>query len=81
MDRAAVPETDVELAGRVAGLPSEWASRLQQAVILGEWATIAELVDQIRERDAELGRALAALAREFEHDKMLRLLHQAGGAA
>jgi len=79
VDRAAVQDADLELAERLAALPSKWVTRLQQAIILGEWTAIAELIAQIREQDAELGQALAALAHQFEHDRMLTIMRQAGG--
>jgi len=77
--RAALQDSDLELAERLAVLPSEWVARLQEAIILGELAAIAELIDRICEQDAELGQALAALAHQFEHDRMLMLIRQAGG--
>ena len=78
VDRAASQDADVQLAARLAVLPSEWLTGLQKAIILGETIAITELVDRIREQDTELGRALAALAGQFEHEKMLMLIRQAG---
>jgi PAS domain S-box-containing protein len=79
VERAPLRAADVELAHRLAGMPPEWLADLQKAVTLGEWTAITELVDRIRERDAELGRALAGLAHQFEHDRMLTLIRRAGG--
>jgi len=69
---------DLELAKRLVALPSEWVSNLQQAAILGELRLLLELTDQIGERDTELAEALAALAYEFEHERILMLIRAAG---
>jgi CheY-like chemotaxis protein len=72
-------DADPELVGRLAVLAPEWIARLQEATVLGELASIAEVIDQIGEQDAELGEALAALAHQFEHDRILMLIRRAGG--
>jgi len=79
VDRVALQDADLELVRRLAALPAGWAIRLREAITVGELAAIAEIIDQIRKQDAELGQALAALAHRFEHDRMLMLLWQAGG--
>ncbi len=66
------------LAGRLADLPSEWVADLHEATVLGDLILIRELVALISGQDAELGEALDTLAQQFEHDKILMLIQQAG---
>ncbi len=37
VDRAALQDADVELAERLAALPSKWVTRLEDAIILVIW--------------------------------------------
>ena len=69
---------DLELAERMAALSPDWVGDLREATILGDLGLILARIDQIREQDAALAEALAALARDFDHDKILALIQQAG---
>ncbi len=69
---------DLELAERMATLPPDWAVDLREATVLGDLGLILTRIDQIREQDAALAEALAVLARDFDHDKILALIQQAG---
>ena len=69
---------DLELAERMAALPPDWVVDLREATILGDLGLILARIDQIREQDAALAEALAALAHNFDHDKILALIQQAG---
>jgi len=68
-----------ELVERLAALPADWVTDLQQATILGDLDSILTLIDQIRGQDATLAKALANLARDFDHDRILTLIQRAGG--
>jgi CheY-like chemotaxis protein len=70
-------EADTQLTGRLAALPFEWVTRLQQAARLGDLGQIAELIHLIGAQDADLAEALETLAHEFEHEKILTLIRQA----
>jgi CheY-like chemotaxis protein len=76
---SALEDGDAELVASLAALPGGLLSGLQEATILGDLRLIAELIDQIAERDADLAAALAALDREFEHERILTLIQQTGG--
>jgi PAS domain S-box-containing protein len=73
-------DSDAELVRRLAALPREWLVNLQEATTLGELRLILDHIDRIGEHDTELARALAALARDFEHERILLLLGMAGEA-
>jgi PAS domain S-box-containing protein len=70
-------EADTQLAGRLAALPFEWLTRLQQGTMLGDLGQIAELIHLIGAQDKDLAEALETLAHEFEHEKILTLIRQA----
>ena len=72
------PDTDAKLVEGLVALPADWVANLQQATILGNLDSILTLIDQIREQDAALANALAHLAHNFDHDKILALIDQAG---
>ena len=69
---------DLELAERMAALSPDWVGDLREATILGDLGLILARIDQVREQDAALAGALAALAHDFDHDKILALIQQAG---
>ena len=62
----------------LAALAADWVTELREATVRGDLGLILTLVDQIREKDAALAEALAAWARDFDHDKILMLIQQAG---
>jgi CheY-like chemotaxis protein len=68
---------DLELAERMVALPPDWVADLREATILGDLGLILARIDQIREQDAALAETLAALAHDFDHDKILALIQQA----
>jgi PAS domain S-box-containing protein len=55
-------------------LPSELLRDLRQAVIELDTARTGVLIEQVTERDASLGRALNALATQFDYEGLLKLL-------
>jgi len=63
----------------LAALPSEVRAALEQSVIQGNVDGVEEALAQIRPTQPALADALAALAREFQFGKILRLLQR--GAA
>jgi PAS domain S-box-containing protein len=71
-------DDDAELVRRLAALPGEWLASLQEATTLGELHLILGHIARIHERDPELAGALAALARDFEHERILIMLQMAG---
>jgi PAS domain S-box-containing protein len=77
-ERPAPQDADAELARRLAALPCEWLASLQEATTLGELHLILGHIARIHERDPELAEALAALARDFEHERILTMLEMAG---
>ena len=70
-------EGDTELTERLAVLPVEWVTDLQQAAILGDLRLMLQLADQIREQDPDLAEALAAMVHDFEHERILMLIEEA----
>ena len=69
--------TQLELVKRLAALPPDWVTDLQQTTILGSLSSILTITDQIRGQDAALADAMTNLAHKFEHDKILILIQQA----
>jgi PAS domain S-box-containing protein len=69
----------VPSADALAALPAGWLADLQQATTRADLHLILRLADQIREYDAALADALAALAHDYEYKKILALIEQAGG--
>ena len=64
-----------ELApGALAGLPADWLETLRRGARRADFALIAEVVAQIRERDAATAGALGRLADDFRYDEILALL-------
>lgn len=86
-DDAAAAEIKVEPNGgsapeserltRMAGLPSEPVTKLEQATLLGDVTAIETSIDQIKQHDAVLAAALATWARDFEYERILGLIRQA----
>lgn len=70
---------DAGLVARAAALPADLSARLEQAALLGDVAAIAEAIAQVEARDAVLGATLAKWARDFDHERILRLLHAVRG--
>jgi PAS domain S-box-containing protein len=78
LDHLVPLDAEAEFARRLAALPPEWVTRLQEATILGELGLITELIDQIGGHDAQLAEELATMARQFEHERILTLIRLAG---
>jgi CheY-like chemotaxis protein len=83
-DQFQIALTRLELAEGLAALPAGWVRELEQAVILGNLRLIQSLIDRIQELEspapgttAALTGPLANLARNFEHDEMLRSIRLA----
>jgi signal transduction histidine kinase/ActR/RegA family two-component response regulator len=74
-----VPQgADAKLVEGMAALPADWVVNLREATILGDSGLILTLIDQIRGQDAGLAEALAVMAHDFDHDRILMLVQQAG---
>lgn len=72
---------DAGLVARAAALPADLSVRLEQAALLGDVAAIGEAIAQVDTRDAVLGATLAKWARDYDHERILRLLHAVRGEA
>jgi CheY-like chemotaxis protein len=66
-------------AEALAALPTGWLAELQQATTKADLHLILHLAGEIRDYDAALADALAALARNYEYKKILALIEKAGG--
>jgi PAS domain S-box-containing protein len=69
-------ESDSQLAERLVAMPGEWVGDLERAATLGDLRLMLQLTDRIREEDADLAEALAALINDFEHDRILMLIEE-----
>jgi hypothetical protein len=69
---------DRELIDKLTIMPKDWLTKLEQATILGDLETITNLLGEASEKDVVLANGLSELANNFEHDKILFLLEQAG---
>jgi CheY-like chemotaxis protein len=76
------PEVDLQ-PGQLKGLPPELLTQLHQSVIELDTARTLALIEQVRKRDASIGRSLDALARKLDYKGLLKLLEgentEAGG--
>jgi PAS domain S-box-containing protein len=63
----------------LADLPPGWLAALGQATVRADLPEMLDLIDEIRPENAVLAASLRELAREFEYDRILRLLEQVGG--
>ncbi|HEY69580.1 MAG TPA: response regulator [Anaerolineae bacterium] len=64
-----------ELAKWLAELEGDWVTSLERAAILGELARIDELLEQERTRHPEQIAMLATLAEKFDHETILKIIH------
>ena len=72
-----VPEealTHEEVATRLASCPSGWLTKLKDAVALGDFGKISELLEQIGDSDAALCAALAKWAYNYDLDAFSQVL-------
>ena len=60
----------------LGALPHELLAALEQASMHGDTDRVESLVEDVRSIDAALADALALLAADFEHDKILRLIEK-----
>jgi len=72
-------DADARVIQGLAALSRDLVSELRQATVLADLALIMRLIDRTRQQDTSLADALTDLAHSFEHDKILRLIQQAGG--
>jgi hypothetical protein len=63
----------------LAALPAGWVADVQQATIKADLNLVLNLIDQIEGQNPALAAALADLAHNFEYEKILTLIEQAGG--
>jgi signal transduction histidine kinase/ligand-binding sensor domain-containing protein/DNA-binding NarL/FixJ family response regulator len=68
------PTADADLGSRVHAMPREWQEGLREVAVLGSLDGILARADEIRGRDSVLADALAEMAEEYEHEKILALL-------
>jgi two-component system sensor histidine kinase ChiS len=71
--------TRIELLESFANLPSSWVSELEQAAVLGDLGSLESAIYKIREKDIVLADILADLARNFNHEGILKLIREASG--
>lgn len=62
---------------RLTTLPADLLTRLEEAADKGNMLLIDELIDESRQHNASVAAQLAALAEEFEYDKILTLVQEA----
>jgi PAS domain S-box-containing protein len=70
---AGVP-SGVALMASLRVLPSELVTRLRQVTVLADLDSIMAVVDEIRQHDAALAEALALMASDFDHDRILKTI-------
>jgi signal transduction histidine kinase/CheY-like chemotaxis protein len=68
--------TRSELLQSLEGLPESWISDLEQATILGDLGSLETVIYRIQDKDAALADVLANLARNFNHDGILKLIRE-----
>jgi hypothetical protein len=61
----------------LVAISPDLVSGLHRATVEGDVEGISSLVERIADLDSELGRRLAELARDFDHDAILALVRQA----
>jgi signal transduction histidine kinase/ligand-binding sensor domain-containing protein/DNA-binding response OmpR family regulator len=66
-----------ELAARLRAMDPGWRRELERATLLGDQQAIRVLAGQVARRDPGLAEDLTRLAGRFEHDQILRALHEA----
>jgi two-component system sensor histidine kinase ChiS len=69
--------TRTELLESLEGLPKNWVSDLEQATILGDLGSLETVIYKIREKDIALADVLGDLARNFNHEGILKLIREA----
>jgi CheY-like chemotaxis protein len=68
-----------ELVARLRGLPPAWRAALRQATLLGSMDAVQARLREIRDQQPDLAEALAALATDYAHDRILKLLREVEG--
>ena len=68
--------TRSELLQSLEGLPKSWITDLEQATILGDLGSLETVIYKIREKETALADVLADLARNFNHDGILKLIKE-----
>jgi PAS domain S-box-containing protein len=63
----------------LAALPASWLAELRGATTRADLSLVLDLIEGIRERDAAVADVLATLAGNYEYQKILALIEQAGG--
>ncbi|MBN1261501.1 MAG: response regulator [Anaerolineae bacterium] len=70
---------ETQFITRLAALPQEWLTALEQATMLGDPEWLSALIEQIRAPDPALANALDILAQEYAHDRIAAFIHQVTG--
>ncbi len=66
------------MAWRLAACPGGWRSDLKAAIEQGDFVRVTELVGQVHEQDAALGKVLVKWAYDFDRDAFTRALSGEG---
>ncbi|AUB84218.1 ATP-binding protein [Candidatus Thiodictyon syntrophicum] len=72
------PLSPAAVAWRLAACPGGWRSDLKAAIEQGDFIRITELVEQVQEQDAALGKVLVKWAYDFDLDAFTRALSGEG---
>lgn len=81
---ATASDEDAGLRQALKALPASWGSQLRRATIVGDMAQIMAAIRAIREHGLEAMTAtaltdeLTQMANNFEHDRILAIIEQAG---
>ena len=75
------PIGEADLVSRMAALAPDLVVALEQATTLGDISGIERTISETEASDPLLAAELAALAHEFEHEQILRLIHKASNEA
>jgi CheY-like chemotaxis protein len=70
--RKSYPTATLETA--MAELPQDLLAELEEATVRADLKRIESMIDLVRERDDPLADALAGLARDYDHDRILTLI-------
>jgi two-component system sensor histidine kinase ChiS len=65
------------LLKRMAALSRQWLENMRKATILGNTQMMETLIDQLREQEPVLAKALTDFTYNFNHDEILALIRQA----
>ena len=76
METAVVALSETELSQQLAALPAEQKTQLQQAARLGDLDRLLTIAARLETCNPALAAALATMANNFEHDRLLTLMER-----